>query len=71
MTKKLKPSFNLPSSTSLEDVELPTRIQKALAFYGVKTVGELRTTRGATLLAFQDLGRKSIAFLRQHLGLAD
>jgi DNA-directed RNA polymerase alpha subunit len=68
---KLKPSFDLPNSTSLEDVELPTRIQKALSFYGIKTVGELRTTRGVTLLAFQDLGRKSIAFLRLHLGLAD
>jgi DNA-directed RNA polymerase alpha subunit len=67
----LKPSFDLPNSTSLEDVELPTRIQKALASFDIKTVGELRTTRGVALLAFQVLGRKSIAFLRLHLGLAD
>jgi DNA-directed RNA polymerase alpha subunit len=66
---KLKPSVELPDETPLKEVSLPTRIQNALAFYGIKTIGEVRTTPEATLLAFQDLGHKSIAYLREHLGL--
>ncbi|WP_072823462.1 DNA-directed RNA polymerase subunit alpha C-terminal domain-containing protein [Bradyrhizobium erythrophlei] len=68
---KLKPSFDLPNRTRLEDVNLPARIQNVLALYGIKTVGELRVTRGTTLLTFQDMGPRSVAYLRNQLGLAD
>ena len=67
---KLAASIDLPDDTFLNDIDLPTRIQNALAFYGIKTVGELRTTSEATLLSFQDLGHRSIAHLREHLGAA-
>src|SRR6516164_2649852 len=42
---KQKPSPNLSDDTRLEDVDLPTRIQRALALNGIRTVGELRRTR--------------------------
>ena len=65
----MEPSFDLPNHTRLEDVDLPTRIRKALALNGVQTVGELREMRGTTLLTFQDFGHRSIAYLRERLGL--
>lgn len=52
---KLKPSFEIPDHTLLENVDLPTRIQNVLALNGIRTVGEPRGTREATLLTFQDL----------------
>jgi DNA-directed RNA polymerase alpha subunit len=66
---KLKPSFEIPDHTLLENVDLPTRIRNVLALNGIKTVGELRGTREATLLTFQDFGHRSVAYIREHLGL--
>ena len=65
---KQKPSPMLADDTRLDDVDLPTRIHKALTLNGIKTVGELRKTREATLLTFQDFGHRSIAYVREYLG---
>jgi Bacterial RNA polymerase, alpha chain C terminal domain len=67
---KQKPSPSLPDDTRLEDVDLPTRIHKALALNGIRTVGELRGTREVTLLTFQDFGHRSVAYLREQFGLS-
>ena len=67
---KQKPSPSLADDTRLDDVDLPTRIHKALTFNGIRTVGELRKTQDATLLTFQDFGHRSIAYVREYLGFA-
>jgi hypothetical protein len=64
---KQKPSVDLPDETRIADVDLPTRIQNILASNGIRTVGELRKTSDDTLLRFQDLGSRSVAFIREHL----
>src|SRR5579871_4122140 len=64
---KKKPLSSLPSDTRLEDVDLPTRVQKALALNGIRTVGDLRELSEATLLTFQDFGHRSVAYVRDLL----
>jgi DNA-directed RNA polymerase alpha subunit len=64
----LTPSPDLPSDTLLQDVHLPSRIQKALAAAGLRTVGEVRQTSASALLTFQDIGQRSVAYIREHLG---
>jgi DNA-directed RNA polymerase alpha subunit len=64
---KRKLSVGLPDGTRIVDVDLPTRIQNVLASNGIKTVGELRKTGDDALLSFQDLGSRSVAFIREHL----
>jgi hypothetical protein len=63
-----KPSRNLPDNTRIADVDLPTRIQNVLAWNGIATIGQLREMPDKTLLSFQDLGHRSLAFLREYLG---
>lgn len=63
------PAPELPDDTPLADVRLPTRIQNALKTAGFSTVGEVRVASDATLLALQDLGKKSVSDLRAMLGL--
>jgi hypothetical protein len=63
-----KPSHDLPDDTRIVDLDLPTRVQKILAWNGIATVGELRATPDKTLFSFRDMGRRSIAYLREHLG---
>jgi hypothetical protein len=41
-----------------------------LAAAGLETVGDVRETSDEILLSFQDLGKASIAHLRETLGLA-
>jgi hypothetical protein len=36
---------------------------------GLETVGEVRETADETLLSFQDLGKSSVAHIRETLGL--
>ena len=65
----LDPTPELPDDTLISDVELPARIHNVLATAGLKTVGEVRETSDEILLSFQDLGKASVAHLRETLGL--
>jgi DNA-directed RNA polymerase alpha subunit len=65
----LQPTPELPDDTPLDNVELPTRIRNVLAAAGLRTVGEVREISDETLLSFQDLGKTSVAHLRETLGL--
>ena len=63
-----KPSRNLPDNTPIADVDLPMRIQNVLAWNGIATLGQLREMPDKTLLSFQDLEHRPLAFLREYLG---
>lgn len=65
----LTPTPELPDNTLLSTVAVPTRIRNALAAAGITTVGEVREMSDATLMTFPDLGKGSVAELRQMLGL--
>jgi DNA-directed RNA polymerase alpha subunit len=65
----LDPTPELPDDTPIEDVRFSTRIRNALNAAGLKTVGEVRETADEILLSFQDLGKASVAHLRETLGL--
>jgi DNA-directed RNA polymerase alpha subunit len=66
---KLDPTPGLPDDTPISGVELPARIRNALVAAGIETVGEVRETADETLLSFQDLGKSSVAHIRETLGL--
>jgi DNA-directed RNA polymerase alpha subunit len=61
--------LELPDDTPISEVKLPTRIQNALTAAGLKTVGEVREISDENLLSLQDLGKGSVALLRETLGL--
>jgi DNA-directed RNA polymerase alpha subunit len=63
------PTPELPDDTLIEDVRCATRIRNVLAAAGLKTVGEVRETDNEILLNFQDLGKSSVAHIRETLGL--
>ena len=65
----LAPTPELPDDTTIERVILSTRIQNAFRQPGLKTVGEVREATDETLLSLPDLGRSSLAELRNKLGL--
>ena len=65
----LHPAPELPDDTLIENVRFVTRIRNALNAAGMKTIGEVRETSDDTLLSLPDLGRASIAHLRETLGL--
>jgi hypothetical protein len=65
----LEPTPELPDETPISDVEFPARIRTVLKAAGLKTVGEVRETDDEILLSFQDLGKASVAHLRETLGL--
>ena len=65
----LDPTPELPDDTPISNVDVPARIRNVLAAAGLKTVGEVRETSDEILLRFQDLGKASIAHLRETLGL--
>jgi DNA-directed RNA polymerase alpha subunit len=65
----LCPAPELPDDTMIENVRFSTRVRNALTTAGVKTVGEIREASDATLLSLQDLGKVSVAHLREKLGL--
>ena len=56
-------------ASALSDVEFPARICNVLAAAGLKTVGEVRETSDEILLSFQNLGKASVAHLRETRGL--
>jgi DNA-directed RNA polymerase alpha subunit len=64
----LYPAPELPDDTPIENVRFSTRVRNALTTAGVKTVGEIREAPDATLLGLQDLGKGSVAHLRETLG---
>jgi DNA-directed RNA polymerase alpha subunit len=63
------PTPELPDDTLIENVRFATRIRNVLAAAGLETVGEVRATADEILLSFQDLGKASVAHLRETLGL--
>jgi len=65
----LDPTPELPDDTPIDKVEFPPRIQNVLTAAGLKTVGEVRETSDEILRSFQDLGKASIAHLRETFGL--
>ena len=69
MTELLFPTPELSDDTLIDDVRLSTRIRNALIFAGIKTVGQVRETPDGTLLSLQNLGKRSVAHLRETLGL--
>ena len=69
MSEALDPTPELPDDTPLDSVELPRRIRNVLAAEGLKTVGDIREASDAMLLSLQDLGKGSVAHLRETLGL--
>jgi len=65
----LHPAPELPDDTLIENVRFVTRIRNALNAAGMKTIGEVREASDDTLLSLPDLGRGSVAHLRETLGL--
>jgi DNA-directed RNA polymerase alpha subunit len=65
----LYPIPELPDDTPLYRVRFTTRIRNAVTAAGWKTVGEIREASDATLLGLPDLGKGSVAHLREVLGL--
>jgi len=66
---RIDPTPELPDDTPISDVEFPSRIRNALVAAGLQTVGEVRETSDEILLSFPDLGKGSVAHLRETLGL--
>jgi DNA-directed RNA polymerase alpha subunit len=67
---ELDPTPELPNETPLDRVRFPSRIRDVLSLEGLQTVGQVRETPDATLLSVPDLGPRSVAHLRETLGLA-
>jgi DNA-directed RNA polymerase alpha subunit len=65
----LYPAPELPDDTPIDRVRFSTRIRNALMASGWTTVGEIRDASDATLLGLQDLGKGSVTYLRETLGL--
>jgi DNA-directed RNA polymerase alpha subunit len=65
----LYPAVELPDSTPVDNVRFNTRIRNVLNAASLKTIGEIREASDAWLLALQDLGKGSVAHLRETLGL--
>ena len=65
----LYPAPELPDDTPIENVRFSTRIRNTLITAGLKNVGEIREASDAMLLSLQDLGKGSVAHLRETLGL--
>jgi DNA-directed RNA polymerase alpha subunit len=65
----LYPAPEVPDDTPVANVRFSTRVRNALNAAGLKTVGEVREASDATLLGLPELGRGSVAHLRETLGL--
>jgi DNA-directed RNA polymerase alpha subunit len=65
----LNPTPELPDETPIGQVQFPTRILNVLAVAGLKTVGDVREASDAMLASLPDLGVRSVAHLRETLGL--
>lgn len=65
----LDPTDSLPDETPVQNVRLPADMRHAMERAGLKTVGEVRRTSDAGLLALTDLGKESVSYLRKTLGV--
>jgi DNA-directed RNA polymerase alpha subunit len=65
----LYPTPELPDVILIENVRFSTRVRNALNASEMKTIGEVRETSDDTLLSLPDLGKGSVAHLRETLGL--
>ena len=63
------PTPELPDETLISQVDFPTRILNALAAACLRTVGEVREASDEMLLSLPDLGRGSVSYLRDTVGL--
>jgi DNA-directed RNA polymerase alpha subunit len=63
------PAPELPDTTPIDRVRFSTRTRNALIAAGWETVGDIREASDATLLSCRDLGKGSVAHLRETLGL--
>jgi DNA-directed RNA polymerase alpha subunit len=63
------PSPELPDDTLIENVELPPKVKDTLITSGLKTVGDIRETPDSKILQIQNIGKSSLALLRESLGL--
>ncbi|QDM19691.1 hypothetical protein FNL55_26110 [Tardiphaga sp. vice352] len=68
VTVNSTPKPDLPDHTLIVDLELPARILNALQRNGFATVGEVRETSDQNILSMQDIGPRSLKFLRTALG---
>jgi Bacterial RNA polymerase, alpha chain C terminal domain len=67
--RMFNPTPELPDDTPIDQVEFSPRVRDVLVAAGQKTVDEVRETADETLMSFQDLGKASVAHLRDTLGL--
>ena len=65
----LHPAPELPDDTPIDKVRFSPRVRNAISATGWKTVGEIREASDATLLSLPDLGKGSVSYLRETLGL--
>jgi DNA-directed RNA polymerase alpha subunit len=60
-----EPTPELSDDTPTDAINLPTRIRNVLNAAGSKTVGDIRETTDEALLSLPDLGKGSVAYLRE------
>ena len=65
----LHPAPELPDDTPIDKVRFSARVRNAISATVWKTVGEIREASDATLLSLPDLGKGSVSYLRETLGL--
>jgi DNA-directed RNA polymerase alpha subunit len=63
------PTPELPDQTLISQVRFSTRILNVLGAAGLKTVGDVREASDAMLVSLPNLGGRSVAHLRETLGL--
>jgi DNA-directed RNA polymerase alpha subunit len=68
VTELIDPTPELPDDTPTDRIRFSTRIRKVLATEGLETVGEIREASDEMLMTLPDLGRGSVAYLRETLG---
>lgn len=66
-----EPVRRLNDGALLSEVPLSTRVQTALGYMGLKTIGELRRVPDAELLRTPNLGRKSLKEIREMIPAAE
>jgi DNA-directed RNA polymerase alpha subunit len=64
----LDPTPELLDETRISHVQLPTRVLNALAYAGLRSVGQVREASDRMLLSLPDLGARSVTHLRETLG---
>jgi DNA-directed RNA polymerase alpha subunit len=65
----LNPNPELPDNIQIDQIQFSTRIRNALTAAGFRTVGDIREASDEVLLSLQNLGARSVTYLRDTLGL--